>query len=881
MTSWELRQRFLRYFASRGHEVVPSSSLIPAGDPTLLFTNAGMVPFKDIFLGIEKTSRKRAVSIQKCVRAGGKHNDLDRVGFTRRHHTFFEMMGNFSFGDYFKKEAISFAWEFLTVELGLDKNRLWITVFRDDDEAFELWQTVSGMPPERIVRLGEKDNFWQMGETGPCGPCSEILYDQGSQFSCGSEDCRVGCDCDRYLEIWNLVFMQFNRERDQTLTPLPKPSIDTGMGLERLAAVVQGVDSNFETDLFLPLIETIQQYVRIPYEKGAGPMDYAFRVVSDHMRSSVLLLHEGLVPSNEGRGYVLRRIIRRAVQFGRELGLPAPFTSTLADRVAEMMKGPYPELESSLMRIKTVLEQEERRFHKTLEEGLPILEGMLHEVENKKEKVLPGDMLFLLHDTHGFPLDVAEDIARSRSISLDFKGFEEKMEEQRERGRASWVGKAEEFPVKPDRLSEPVLFAGYDRTGIQGALLLLIKDEKEVKEANEGDQVIAVVSPTVFYPEGGGQVGDTGNMIGPFGYMRVEGSKKPYPGWIVLFGTVRSGRIRVGETMDQHVDEISRKATERHHTATHLLHAALRHTLGDHVRQAGSLVAPDRLRFDFTYPGPLSKEDLDSVEDLVNSWIVANFPVGVLEVEKQKALDMGALAFFDEKYGETVRVVQVPGTSTELCGGTHVHRTGDLGAFYLIQESGISAGVRRIEAVAGQLAYRKSAEWRKSLDTLRDILGSGPTDVIQKATLLTKENTQNLREIQALKTRLFVLEESASDQEAIEIKGHRLVVSHAMLDDPKDLRGRLDAIKNRVPSGAILLLGESREKAVLLGWASPDVAVRFPVSNWVKIIADELGGRGGGKPTWAEGGGPKPASFPALLESVRNRAGEAFRLSFE
>lgn len=881
MTSWELRQRFLRYFASRGHEVVPSTSLIPAGDPTLLFTNAGMVPFKDIFLGAEKTARKRAVSIQKCVRAGGKHNDLDRVGFTRRHHTFFEMMGNFSFGDYFKKEAISFAWEFLTDEIGLDRNRLWITVFRDDDEAFELWQTVSGMSPDRIVRLGEKDNFWQMGETGPCGPCSEILYDQGPSFSCGSEDCRVGCDCDRYLEIWNLVFMQFNRERDQTLNPLPKPSIDTGMGLERLTAVVQEVDSNFETDLFFPLIETMQESVRVPYEKGAGPMDYAFRVVADHMRSSVFLLHEGLVPSNEGRGYVLRRIIRRAIQFGRELGMPVPFTPFLAGRVAEMMKGPYPELESSLSRIKAILEQEEKRFHKTLEEGLPILLGLIQEIDRRKEKILPGEMLFLLHDTHGFPLDVAEDIARSHGISLDFKGFEEKMDEQRERGRASWVGKGEEFPVKPDRLSEPVRFAGYERMGAQGSLLLLIKEGKEVKEAAEGDRVTAIITPTVFYPEGGGQVGDIGDVSGPFGYLRVEGARKPYPGWIAISGTVRAGRIRVGETLDQHVDEEARRSTERHHTATHLLHAALRHVLGDHVRQAGSLVAPEKLRFDFTYPGPLSREELESVEELVNRWICGDSPVDILEVEKQKALDMGALAFFDEKYGETVRVVQVPGMSIELCGGTHVRRTGELGAFYILQESGISAGVRRIEAVAGPSAYRKSSEWRKNLEAIREILSAGSTDVVQKTAFLVKESAQYLREIQSLKSRLFVLEDSASDQEAIVARGHRLIVTHAVLEDPKDLRGRLDAIKNRVPSGAVLLLGETSEKAVLLGWASPDVAERFPISNWVKIMADELGGRGGGKPTWAEGGGPKPASFPVFLETVRVRAGEAFRSSFD
>lgn len=880
MNSWELRQKFLLYFNSQGHDVVPSSSLIPAGDPTLLFTNAGMVPFKDIFLGNEKSSRTRAVSIQKCVRAGGKHNDLDRVGFTRRHHTFFEMMGNFSFGDYFKEQAISFAWEFLTKELGLDPKVLWVTVYRDDDEASALWQSVAGVSPDRIVRLGEKDNFWQMGDTGPCGPCSEILVDQGPQFSCGSSDCRVGCDCDRYLEIWNLVFMQFNRDSAGILTPLPRPSIDTGMGLERLAAVVQGASSNFETDLFLPLIKTVQKSSKFVYENGDGSMDHAYRVVADHLRSSVFLLHEGVVPSNEGRGHVLRRIIRRSILFGGELGLPFPFLPDLAVCVAEMMKRPYPELQSSLPRIQEALRQEENRFHQTLESGLPILKGMLAELERKREKIFPGEMLFLLHDTHGFPLDIVEDTARSHGVSLDFKGFEGKMEEQRERGRASWVGKKDDFSLKPERLSEPVQFMGYERTSLQGTVLFLLNGKEEVSSVHEGDQATVVISPTVFYPEGGGQVGDIGELVGPFGYIRVENTKKPYPGWISLSGTVQSGVVRVGETVDQHVDKDARHAAERHHTATHLLHAALRQVLGDHVRQAGSLVSPDRLRFDFTYPQAISSDDLASVEELVNRWIILNTPVDAREMEKSQAMELGALAFFDEKYGDRVRVVQVPGTSIELCGGTHVHYTGELGAFYILQESGIAAGVRRIEAVSGPLAYHRVLGWRRELESLKEMLESGSASLSQKVGAVLKENALFQKEVQSLKARLFSLEERTAKKDFLELSGHRLVISHIVSDDPKDLRSRLDVIKEDIPSGVILLIGETSEKLVLLGWCSQDVADAFPVSNWVRSLAMEIGGKGGGKPTWAEGGGIKPSNVQEFVQRAKDRMEEAFRTAF-
>uniref|UniRef100_A0A7C3LRQ2 Alanine--tRNA ligase n=1 Tax=Leptospirillum ferriphilum TaxID=178606 RepID=A0A7C3LRQ2_9BACT len=880
MNSWELRQKFLLYFNACGHDVVPSASLIPAGDPTLLFTNAGMVPFKDVFLGVEKTDRKRAVSIQKCVRAGGKHNDLDRVGFTRRHHTFFEMMGNFSFGDYFKREAIEFAWKFLTREIGLSPDVLWVTVYKEDDEAERLWREVTGISQHRIVRLGEKDNVWQMGETGPCGPCSEILVDQGAGFSCGSPDCKVGCDCDRYLEIWNLVFMQYDRNSAGDLMPLPRPSIDTGMGLERLCAVVQGKDSNFETDLFMPLIRSVEGYARLPYGNGAGDLDYAYRVVADHLRSSVFLLHEGIAPSNEGRGHVLRRIIRRAILFGRELGLPYPVLPALAEQVALMMSRPYPELGTSLPRIQESLRMEEGRFHQTLESGLPILQEMIRTLEKKQEKVFPGEMLFLLHDTHGFPLDIAEDTARMRGILLDYKGYEEKMEEQRERGRSSWTGKKEDFPLPASRLSSPVEFRGYGKVSLQGSVVLLVRGQEELKEAREGEEIMVVLDKTVFYPEGGGQTGDVGDLIGPFGYIRVTGTRKPYPGWIVLTGEVRSGKIAVGETVDQHVDENARHSAERHHTATHLLHAALRTVLGDQVRQAGSLVSPEKLRFDFTYPHPVSHENLNAVEELVNRWILQDSEVDAREMEKSKALDMGALAFFDEKYGDRVRVVQVPGTSVELCGGTHVHHTGEIGSFLIVQETGVAAGIRRIEAVAGPLAYQRAVDWRQELKELRGLLEPGASSLSEKTLSLLKENAGLQKEIQTLRSRLFAIEEKHSKKEFLEQGGHKLAVVHLQMTDTREIRARMDAIKSGIDSGAVLLIGETEEKLTFLGWTSPDLGDVFPISLWVKTFATEVGGKGGGKPSWAEGGGLKPANVPSFVQNVKSRLEEAFTARF-
>ena len=882
MTSWEIRQKYLHFFESRGHAVTPSSSLIPAGDPTLLFTNAGMVPFKDIFLGLESPRTSRAVSIQKCIRAGGKHNDLDRVGFTRRHHTFFEMMGNFSFGDYFKSEAIAYAWEFLTQELAIHPDRLWITIFRDDDEAMALWSALPGVDPSRIVRLGEKDNFWQMGDTGPCGPCSEILVDQGPAFSCGSPDCMVGCDCDRYLEIWNLVFMQFNRSKDGVLTPLPRPSIDTGMGLERISAIMAGATSNYETDLFLPLINSISEKAKVPYENGNGPLDYAFRVIADHLRSGGFLRHEGVSPSNEGRGYVLRRILRRAIQFSLELELPSPVLSNLARQTVIMMHQPYPELEQSLSRIEAVLSHEEDRFTRTLSEGLPVLRGFIDEVISRNEKVLPGEMLFKLHDTHGFPIDVCEDVARHQGIHLDFKGFEEKMEEQRERGRQSWVGIKEDFPVPSSRIATPVSFLGYERDQVMGEVLLLVRDGKEVPEVHEGEDVSIVLTPTVFYGEGGGQVGDRGLLRGPFGQITVSGTKKPWPGWILLVGKVSSGTIRKGELVDQQVDLIARRQTEIHHTATHLLHAALRQVLGEHVRQAGSLVTPDRLRFDFSSPHPVSKDDLLEIGTLVNEWVRLDRPVNALEMEKAKAQEVGALAFFDEKYGDIVRVVSVEGTSTEFCGGTHAKRTGQIGTFLILQESGVAAGIRRVEAVCGSAAYDRILSWKSSLESFEQEMGGVKSDeALSRLLALKSERDKLSREVAALKTKLFVSEDRQREKDWIKLDGRSFLFTDVEIDEAKDLRLRIDALKSNVTSGAVLLLGILPDRVVLLGWASEDVAKKFPISDLVKNFSIRLGGRGGGKPIWAEGGGPLPDNMTALLSEMREAAILAFEGAFK
>ena len=876
MDSLRIRNSFHGFFEGVGHRRVPSSSLIPPGDPTLLFTNAGMVPFKDAFLGTEPPPAPRCVSIQRCVRAGGKHNDLDRVGFTRRHHTFFEMMGNFSFGDYFKKEAIAFAWEYLTKTLGLSPSVLWVTVFTDDDEATSLWQSVAGVDPSRIVRLGEKDNFWQMGNTGPCGPCSEILVDQGPAFSCGRPTCAVGCDCDRYLEIWNLVFMQYDRNDAGILTPLPRPSIDTGMGLERLASVLQGAQSNFETDLFLPLMEAIGKKTRIPYGRGQGEKDFAYRVIADHVRASTFLVWEGLVPSNEGRGYVLRRFIRRAMQFSLDLGLPTPFLPDLSRRFAELMAAPYPDLAAGMDRVVTVLASEEERFMKTLETGLPLVQELARSARERGEAVLTGEELFWLYDTHGLPVDVVGDWAAPLGVTLDTEGFAVRMGEQKEQGRRSWTGSRASFPVSASRLSSPVRFEGYERLESPARLLLLASGESEVQSAKEGEEIWAVTDVSPFYPEGGGQVGDQGRLVAPGGIVSISGAYRPYPGWIALRGKVLSGVVTQGETVQLQVDRSLRLGARVHHTATHLLHAALRKVLGSHVRQAGSLVLPDRLRFDFSHGAPITEGQIEEIEGMVNRWIGEGAPVEISEKSKADALASGAMAFFDEKYGDRVRVVEIPGMSVELCGGTHALSTSEIGSFFILSESGVAAGTRRIEAVAGAAATRTAGGWREDLHRIASELKVSPGRILDRIAAEKREREEIEKELSRSKSRLFDLETQSLLEESVMVGGIRILVAAVESRDLADLRLRMDVLKGRIPSGAVILAGKAGEdRVLLLGWATPDLEKTFPVNSWVRSMAQTLGGRGGGRPLWAEGGGSPPPSWTDFLSQVRTSMRQA------
>ncbi len=876
MDSLRIRNSFHGFFEGVGHRRVPSSSLIPPGDPTLLFTNAGMVPFKDAFLGTEPPPAPRCVSIQRCVRAGGKHNDLDRVGFTRRHHTFFEMMGNFSFGDYFKKEAIVFAWEYLTKTLGLSPSVLWVTIFTDDDEAASLWQSVAGVDPSRIVRLGEKDNFWQMGNTGPCGPCSEILVDQGPAFSCGRPTCAVGCDCDRYLEIWNLVFMQYDRNDAGILTPLPRPSIDTGMGLERLASVLQGAQSNFETDLFLPLMEAIGKKTRIPYGRGQGEKDFAYRVIADHVRASTFLVWEGLVPSNEGRGYVLRRFIRRAMQFSLDLGLPTPFLPDLSRRFAELMAAPYPDLAAGMDRVVTVLASEEERFMKTLETGLPLVQELARSARERGEAVLTGEELFWLYDTHGLPVDVVGDWAAPLGVTLDTEGFAVRMGEQKEQGRRSWTGSRASFPVSASRLSSPVRFEGYERLESPARLLLLASGESEVQSAKEGEEIWAVTDVSPFYPEGGGQVGDQGRLVAPEGIVSISGAYRPYPGWIALRGKVLSGVVTQGETVQLQVDRSLRLGARVHHTATHLLHAALRKVLGSHVRQAGSLVLPDRLRFDFSHGAPITEGQIEEIEGMVNRWIGEGAPVEISEKSKADALASGAMAFFDEKYGDRVRVVEIPGMSVELCGGTHALSTSEIGSFFILSESGVAAGTRRIEAVAGAAATRTAGGWREDLHRIAGELKVAPGRILDRIVAEKREREEIEKELSRSKSRLFDLETQSLLEESVMVSGVRILVAAVESRDLADLRLRMDVLKGRIPSGAVILAGKAGEdRVLLLGWATPDLEKTFPVNSWVRSMAQTLGGRGGGRPLWAEGGGSPPPSWTDFLSQVRTSMRQA------
>ncbi|MFN3682140.1 MAG: alanine--tRNA ligase, partial [Nitrospira sp.] len=861
----ELRRLFVQYFEQRGHQVVPSAPLIPQADPTLLFTNAGMNQFKRVFLGEESRPYKRAVSVQKCLRAGGKHNDLEHVGYTGRHHTFFEMLGNFSFGDYFKADAIAFGWDFLTTTVGLPKDRLWVTIFREDDEADVLWKKM-GVPSTRIVRFGEKDNFWQMADTGPCGPCSEIHFDQGPSVP---GDDRPNGEGDRVIEVWNLVFMQFNRDASGTLHPLPRPSIDTGMGLERLAAVAQGVPSNYDSDLFTPLLAAVAARAGTRYGQG-GAADRSMRVIADHLRAITFLIADGVLPSNEGRGYVLRRILRRAARHGRLLGIVEPFLGDLTATVPEHMGDAYPEVRQAAGTIAEATRGEEERFLATLDQGLPILNELIEQTRVEGRTTLKGDEVFKLYDTYGFPLDLIVETCREQGVAVDERGFEAAIEVQRTRARKT--GAFEQETVRPaiaDLATQvgTVAFVGYDQLESEGVLLAILKGDRLVKEAVEGDDVEIVLDVTPFYPEGGGQVGDQGMCVGPEGVIDIIETTKPTPTMIVHKGRVRQGWLRQGERLRAIVNKTLRQDAARNHTATHLLHAALRHFLGPHVRQYGSLVEPNRLRFDFSHFKPLSMRDLDDIEAMVNDEIRKNEPVRTEVMNVHDAVAKGALAFFGDKYGEQVRVVTVESFSQELCGGTHCRFTGEIGLFRIVSETGVAAGVRRIEAQTGSGALAQVKKLEAAIRELSALLKVGPSEVVIKAKKLIVQLKEKERELEGLKLKLA---SGQADTSTVRVVAG--VPVHVQRTDGLDMNGMralADQLRDKLKSGVIVLGSVTDEgKVSLLVVVTKDLTGSLKAGDLVKAIAAEVGGTGGGRPDIAQAGGKEPAKLDQALGTV-------------
>ncbi|QXE90445.1 alanine--tRNA ligase [Geomonas subterranea] len=870
MTGKEIRAQFFNFFQKKGHTLVESSNLIPKNDPTLLFTNAGMNQFKDVFLGLEKRDYIRAVSSQKCVRAGGKHNDLENVGRTARHHTFFEMLGNFSFGDYFKKEAIAYAWELLTVDLGLSKDRLYVTVYNDDDEAADIWHHQEGVPRERIYRFGEKDNFWSMGDTGPCGPCSEIFWDNGPGTGCGSPDCAVGCDCDRYMEIWNNVFMQFNRDKDGTLTPLPKPSVDTGMGLERISAVMQGVTSNYDTDLLQGIIRHIEGICGKKYRADEKD-DVSMRVIADHSRATTFLICDGVLPSNEGRGYVLRRIMRRAARHAKMLGVSEPMLYRVVDAVNMMMGDAYPELLEREHYVKKVIKAEEERFIETLDRGLAILNEETAALKAKGETVLSGEVIFKLYDTFGFPVDLTADIVEAEALTLDEDGFALCMEKQRVKARENWKGSGEQglAAIYKELHGSGITseFVGYAEQTAYSTVSAIVKGGVLVEEANAGDEVEIVTAKTPFYGESGGQAGDTGTISTGAAHVAVESTTRPFTDLIVHRGKVVSGNIRNGEAVDLKVASANRTATARNHTATHLLQAALREVLGDHVKQAGSLVTPDRLRFDFTHFSPMTAEEIRRVEILVNGHIMANDAVDAREMPAAEAMAAGATALFGEKYGDIVRVVRVGEVSSELCGGTHVHGAGEIGFFKIISEAGIAAGVRRIEAQTGHGALavvHQMEDEQRGIATLLKAEGASPLDRVEK---LLAGQRELQRELETLQAKLNASKSADLIQQVREQNGIK-ILAVKVDGDAKGLRELSDTLKERIGSGIIVLGAGDAAKANLLVAVTSDLTSRWKAGDIIKAIAPIVGGNGGGKPELAQAGGTKPENLAEALEAV-------------
>ncbi|EAQ5418853.1 alanine--tRNA ligase [Salmonella enterica] len=862
----EIRQAFLDFFHSKGHQVVASSSLVPNNDPTLLFTNAGMNQFKDVFLGLDKRNYSRATTSQRCVRAGGKHNDLENVGYTARHHTFFEMLGNFSFGDYFKHDAIQFAWELLTGEnwFALPKERLWVTVYETDDEAYEIWEKEVGIPRERIIRIGDNkgapyasDNFWQMGDTGPCGPCTEIFYDHGDHIWGGPPGSPEE-DGDRYIEIWNIVFMQFNRQADGTMEPLPKPSVDTGMGLERIAAVLQHVNSNYDIDLFRTLIEAVAKVT------GATDLgNKSLRVIADHIRSCAFLVADGVLPSNENRGYVLRRIIRRAVRHGNMLGAKETFFYKLVGPLIEVMGSAGEELKRQQAQVEQVLKTEEEQFARTLERGLALLDEELAKLQGD---ILDGETAFRLYDTYGFPVDLTADVCRERNIKVDEAGFEAAMEEQRRRAReASGFGADYNAMIRVDSASE---FKGYDHLELNGKVTALFVDGKAVEVINAGQEAVVVLEQTPFYAESGGQVGDKGELKGAGFTFAVDDTQK-YGQAIGHIGKLSAGALKVGDAVQADVDEARRARIRLNHSATHLMHAALRQVLGTHVAQKGSLVSDKVLRFDFSHNEAMKPSEIRQVEDLVNAQIRRNLPIetNIMDLEAAKA--KGAMALFGEKYDERVRVLSMGDFSTELCGGTHASRTGDIGLFRIISESGTAAGIRRIEAVTGEGAMATVHAQSDRLNDIAHLLKGDSQNLGDKVRAVLERTRQLEKELQQLKDQAAAQESANLSSKAVDLNGVKLLVSELAGIEPKMLRTMVDDLKNQLGSTVIVLATVVEGKVSLIAGVSKDVTDRVKAGELIGMVAQQVGGKGGGRPDMAQAGGTDAAALPAALASVQ------------
>jgi len=865
MKSAEIRRKFLDFFASKGHQIVASSSLVPHDDPTLLFTNAGMNQFKDVFLGFDKRPYTRATTSQKCVRAGGKHNDLENVGYTARHHTFFEMLGNFSFGDYFKRDAIAYAWELLTEVYKLPKDKLWVTIYAEDDEAHDIWTREMGVPAERVIRIGDNkgaryasDNFWMMGDTGPCGPCTEIFFDHGPEIW-GGPPGSAEEDGDRYIEIWNVVFMQYNRDEQGVMHALPKPSVDTGMGLERIAAVMQHVHSNYEIDLFQSLIRAAAR------ETGCADIESpSLKVIADHIRACCFLVSDGVIPGNEGRGYVLRRIIRRAIRHGWKLGARAAFFNRLvADLAAEM--GPaYPELKDDQARIVAVLKQEEERFFATIENGMEILESELAAMSGRGEKVFNGDTAFKLHDTFGFPLDLTADVCREREVGVDAPAFDAAMTRQREQARAAGKFK---MATNLEYDGPQTVFEGYELLEVRSNVLALYRDGSAVNQLNEGEVGVVVLDQTPFYAESGGQVGDRGELRGSGGIFAVEDTQKIQAAVFGHHGVVKTGTLALGQGVSARVDTAARAATARNHSVTHLMHKALREVLGGHVQQKGSLVDPGKTRFDFTHNAPMSAEEIREVEELVNDEILANAATRAEVMALEAAQQTGALMLFGEKYGDEVRVLSI-GSSTELCGGTHVGRTGDIGLFKIVSEGGVAAGVRRVEAVTGVNALHYLQEQERRVQGVSALLKVQPDDLAERVVGIMDNVRMLEKELLRLKSKLASSQGDDLVGAAIDVKGCKVLAT--MLDgaDVPAMRETMDKLKDKLGSAAIVLASVNEGRVSLIAGVTADMTGRVKAGELVNMVAQQVGGKGGGRPDMAQAGGTDPSRLAEALASV-------------